>query len=313
VEGLAQDALAELDAEETIGIVEDTLRSGGHEVVRIGHVRRLLERLPDLGVDIVFNICEGVGDRNRESEVPIVLDIFKVPYVGSDGLALGLTLDKVMAKKVFNADGVPTPKYFVANGSFHDRDHRGMKFPLIVKPRHEGSSKGISEESIVADKLGLKKQIEKTVATYRQAALVEEFITGKEFTVLVIGNDEPLALAPVQIQICGKLDIGDLVYTSRRLTTDEVQYVCPAKISQALDRKLRDIAVRAYRSVDCRDFGRVDFRVDKKGRPYVLEINPLPSVSTEDVFPLIAKAEGMTYNKLMLKILDIAAQRHGLK
>lgn len=312
-DGLPQDSLAELDGEGTIETAESALRSGGHEVVRIGHVRHLLGRLPDLGVDIVFNICEGIGNRNRESEVPVVLDIFKVPYVGSDGLALGLTLDKVMAKKVFNADGVPTPKYFIANGSFHDRDYDGMRFPLIVKPRHEGSSKGISEKSIVADKKSLKKQIEKTVATYRQAALVEEFIAGKEFTVLVIGNDPPEALAPVQIQILGKLDVGDLVYTSRRLMTDEVEYVCPARISKALDRKLRDIAVRAYQSVDCRDFGRVDFRVDKKGRPYVLEINPLPSLSTEDVFPLIATAEGMTYDELILRILDIAVQRHGLK
>lgn len=306
-----EDALAEFDREETIVAVVEAIESGGHKVVRLGNVHQLLKRLPDPGVDIVFNICEGVGGRNRESEVPAILELYKVPYIGSDGLTLSLTLDKVMAKKVFMADGVPTPKYFVGR----DGDvpaAKTMKFPLIVKPVHEGSSKGISEESIVSDKKALARQVRKIVGTYHQPALVEEFIRGGEFTVLVIGNEEPVALAPVQISIAGKLIAGDQVYTSRRLNNDEIQYVCPAKVTEALDRRLREVAVKAYQSVGCRDFGRVDIRTDTKGAAYVLEINPLPSVSVEDVFPMVAQAHGWTFKKLMVKIIDIGLKRYGL-
>ena len=266
----------------------------------------------DLDVDIVFNICEGFSGRSRESEVPMILDLYNIPFVGSDALTLGLTLDKVMAKKVFESDGVPTPKYFMADNRTIPAHWETMKFPFIVKPRHEGSSKGISEDSIVSDRKSLKKQVKAIWELYRQPALIEEFIYGSEFTVLVIGNRKPLALPPVQISIAGQLEAGDLVYTSRRLEDTDIEYICPPKISKALEKKLCQISIQAYQSVDCRDFGRVDLRVDKKGRPYVLEINPLPSLSSEDVFPLVARAAGMTYNQLILKIIDIALERYGL-
>ncbi len=309
---LTGDAYAEFDVEEVIQEAVNAIESGGHEVVKIGHVRNLLKTIDGLKVDIIFNICEGFGSRNRESEVPVILDVYKMPYVGSDGLTLGLSLDKVMAKKAFVCDGIPTPKYFIADKKTKLSRFGFMKFPLIVKPRHEGSSKGISDDSVVKDKKSLKAQIDNVVDQYGQSALVEEFIKGAEFTVLVIGNETPQALAPVQIKIAGNLDAGDLVYTSRRLTGPDIEYICPAKISKSLDKKLRAISIEAYQALDCRDFARVDLRVDTKGRPYVLEINPLPSLSTEDVFPLTAAASGMTYNQLILKIIDIALKRNGL-
>jgi len=312
-DGMPEDALAELDKEETVAEIEEAIRSGGFLVERIGSARRLLERLPGLDVDIVFNTCEGVGTRNRESEVPVILDLYGVPYVGSDGLTLGVTLDKVMAKKAFVADGVPTPRYFLADAKTDLSNHSAMKFPFIVKPRHEGSSKGISEESIVTDKKQLKVQVDRVSRSYRQPALVEEFVAGSEFTVLVIGNDRPQALAPVQIEILGKLDLGNLVYTSRRLSNTDIRYICPSPISKSLDRELRDTAVRAYQAVDCRDFGRVDFRVDRKGNIFTLEVNPLPALSTEDVFSLIAQAEGMTHEQLIVRIVEIALARCGIK
>lgn len=311
-EGSTEDAFAEFDAEETVDFVRDTIESGGHKVIKIGGARELLRRINDLDVDIVFNICEGFRTRNRESEVPVILDLYGIPYIGSDGLTLGLTLDKLMAKKAFIADNIPTPKYFVSYNGNGCKSIAGMKYPLIVKPRCEGSSKGISEKSIVTNRKDLIKQIEEIEEMYSQPALVEEFVSGKEFTVLVIGNEVPEALPPVQIQILGKLDLGDMIYTSRRVLTTEVEYICPPHITKAQDKKMRELAIKAYKSVDCRDFGRVDFRVDKKGKPYVLEVNPLPSFSVEDVFPMTAEAHGIDYKKLVLKIIDFGLKRYGL-
>jgi len=242
----------------------------------------------------------------------MILEMYGIPFVGADALTLGLTLDKVMAKKIFLAEQIPTPRFFEIRNieSLSDADH--MKFPLIVKPRFEGSSKGLSDDSRVEDFDSLKKQAEYVIATYKQPALVEEFITGQEFTVGVIGNEKPEALPVVQIKIDGKLKLNDKFYTFSRITSDRLEYICPAKIGQELKNKLLELAVRVYKAVECRDFGRIDFRVDNEGNPYVLEINPLPSLSTEDVFPLLARETGITYEQIIGKILMNALQRYQL-
>lgn len=183
---------------------------------------------------------------------------------------------------------------------------------MIVKPRFEGSSKGLSEDSRVENKEELKKQVEFVVNTYKQPALIEEFISGQEFTVAVVGNEEPRALPIVQIKIDGRLKLNNKFYTFARITSDRLEYICPARINKKLKKRIMELAVKTYRAVECRDFGRVDFRVDKDGNPYVLEINPLPSLSTEDVFMLVAKNIGITYEQMIGQILDSAIKRHHL-
>lgn len=311
-ENMPSDVFAELDYQETIDDVVEAIEKGGHEVVRIGNVRNLMNRFSQLDVDIIFNICEGLWTRNRESEVPALLNVFKFPFVGSDALTLGLTLDKALAKKIFISDGLPTPKFFIADKTTDLNRFRFMRFPLIVKPRYEGSSKGISEQSVVRNNSELQAQVQYILDNYHQPAIVEEFIKGSEFTVVVIGNEKPQALPPVQIQILDKKDLGELIYTSRRVNNDDVQYICPSEISKKLELRLQDLAIKAYRSVECLDFGRVDFRVDQRGRPFVLEVNPLPSLALGDVFPLAAEAHGLTYEDVISKIIDFALQRHGL-
>ncbi|MFA5005003.1 MAG: ATP-grasp domain-containing protein [Candidatus Omnitrophota bacterium] len=306
------DANAEFDHPSTIDVIAKAIESNGVKVKLIGNAINLMEKIDDLGVDIVFNISEGLTGRNRESQVPILLEMAGIPFVGADALTLGLTLDKVMAKKIFIADGIPTPRFFeVASPELlTNLDH--CKFPMIVKPRFEGSSKGLSESSRVEDMDGLKNQVEYITKTYKQPALVEEFISGSEFTVAIVGNESPEVMPIVQIKIDGKLQLKDKFYTFARITSDRLEYVCPAKINEELKKKLDDLALRVYRAVDCQDFGRVDFRVDANGKPYVLEINPLPSLSTEDVFMLVAKATGITYEQIIGKILNSAIKRHGL-
>ncbi len=311
-EGDPLDANAEFDALSTINVIAGAIAANGFKVKKIGNANNLLEKIDNLGVDIVFNISEGLTGRNRESQVPILLEMAGIPFVGADALTLGLTLDKVVAKKIFIAEKIPTPRFFEVNSadSLVNQDH--CKFPLIVKPRFEGSSKGLSESSRVENADELKKQVDFITKTYKQPALVEEFISGQEFTVAIVGNENPEVLPVVQIKIDGKLKLNDKFYTFARITSDRLEYICPAKIASELKKKLDELALKVYRSVECRDFGRVDFRVDNDGNPYVLEINPLPSLSTEDVFMLIAKDIGITYEQMIGKILNSAIIRNGL-
>lgn len=311
-EGDPPDANAEFDHPSTIDVIAKAIESCGFKVKKIGNVASLLEKIGHLDSNIVFNISEGVSGRNRESQVPILLEMAGIPFVGADALTLGLTLDKVMAKKIFIAEKIPTPKFFEVRSpeELSDTDH--CKFPLIVKPRFEGSSKGLSENSRVENNEELKKQVEYVISSYKQPALIEEFISGQEFTVAIVGNDAPEVMPIVQIKIDGKLKLNDKFYTFARISSDRLEYICPARISQDLKNKISQIALKTYKAVECRDFGRVDFRVDAEGNPYVLEINPLPSLSTEDVFMLVAKNIGISYENMIGKILNSALNRYNL-
>ena len=314
-EGEPEDANAEFDGPETVAEVSAALESAGHEVVKVGNVEKLLARIARLkdDVEIVFNICEGRYGRNRESQVPVILEAAGIPYVGSDGLALGLTLEKPLAKKCFLADGIPTPRFKIAWGPDDLTDIKNLKFPVLVKTSREGTSKGLTPDSKVYDRKGLKRQVERIVEQYKQPALIEEFISGVEVTVVVLGNDPPVAMPVIQYCIDGDAQLGDRFYTYAMVVQSHSRdYLCPAPTAKTLSKKVQQIAVRAYQSVGCRDFGRVDFRVDQKGNPYVLEINPLPNLSRKDSFNLFPQVVGSTYEATINRILGYAVERQGL-
>jgi len=307
------DINAEFDKPETLQRVFSALLRGGHRIKKIGNVEDLLKQIDELDVDIVFNLCEGMTGRNRESQVPVLLEMKGIPFVGSDGLTMGITLDKVVAKKLFISEGIPTPRFFEIKKGDDLKKRNTLHFPLMVKTRHEGSSKGISQHSRVEDNAALIRQIDKINTAYRQPALVEEFINGTEFTVAVIGNEEPCAMPVVQISIDGKVELGKEFYAHERIASDSLQYICPAKISNDLTELIQELAVRAYQCVECRDFGRVDFRVDNKGNPYVLEINPLPSLDIQDVFNIFPKALGSNYDGIINKVVNFALKRYNIQ
>ncbi|MDP1854294.1 MAG: ATP-grasp domain-containing protein [Candidatus Omnitrophota bacterium] len=313
-EGEPVDINAEFDSEETVNNIALALESGGHKVVRIGGVKNLLSIGDNIRgrVDIVFNICEGYLGRNREAQVPVILETLNVPFVGSDGLTLSLTLDKVMTKKVLISEKIPTPKYFVVNAGnkTYNLDH--LRFPLIAKLRYEGTSKGLTEKSRVDNPKELKAQIGQLISNYKQSVLVEEFIRGSEFTVPIIGNDSPEVFPPAQVHIDNNVHLGDQFYTFDFIASDRLGYIYPAKINKALEKKICDLALSTYRAVDCRDFGRVDFRVDDKGNLYVLEINPLPSLAVKDIFKLVADYKGVHFHKIINRILDAGIKRYKL-
>ena len=307
------DATAELDGMDTVDALTNAFQSAGHQVVQIGNAKKLLAALNHgLKVDLVFNIAEGHRGRNRESQIPNILEMFDIPFSGADALTLGVTLDKAVAKKCWVADGVPTGKFFEA--SLHDdlRRLNTIGYPLIVKTSQEGTSKGITKNSRVENLEQLQHEVEKICKVYKQPALCEQFIKGTEFTVAVIGNENPIALPVVQYAVGGNTNMGNEFYSYEHIVAKSVQYICPAQIDVQLAKKLQEVAIAAYKSIACRDLGRVDFRVDEKGNPFVLEINPLPNLSPSEVFPMCAKAYGLTYNQLINKILDYALSRYGL-
>jgi D-alanine-D-alanine ligase len=236
-----------------------------------------------------------------------------IPLVASDALTLGLTLDKLTAKKSFIADGIPTPRYFSACSPDGVEALNTIGFPLMVKPCYEGTSKGISKFSRVEDSAGLRRQVKLVTEQYHQPALVEEFIKGTEFTVVVFGNQTPEAMPVIQYAIGNKVHLGDEFYTFERVKEESVKYICPAQIDASLTRQLQELAVRAYKSVRCRDFGRVDFRVDEQGQPFVLEINPLPNLSKKDTFFHVAQALGKPFEEMVLRALDEGLVRLNLK
>lgn len=305
-----KDANAEFDHPDTIQVIREAIEAMGHSVVLIGSAEQLLKKMDRLDVDLVFNIAEGFSGRNREAQVPILLEMKGIPFTGSDGLTQALTLDKLMTKKVLLSEGIPTPRFFEILHA-HDPVPEDVSFPLIVKPRFEGSSKGLSEQSVVHSAEELRRQAEWLIQTYRQPALVEEFIRGNEFTVAIVGNEPPEVYPVVRIQIDGQEELGDLFYTFSRIASG-AQYLCPARIDAKLEARLQELALRTYRAVECRDFGRVDFRVDEAGKPFVLELNPLPSLSTEDVFGVLAQHRGISYGAMIARIVEAAIQRHGL-
>ena len=313
--GEEKDKYSEFDTEETLSEIESALESGGYRVERIGNAKSLLKKLlAGQKWDIVFNIAEGVSGRNRESQVPAILEMFDIPYTGSDALTMGLTLDKAAAKKILGYHKLSTPG-FVEASTPADLKNLGLKFPVIVKPAREGTSKGISSDSVAKDVTGVEKRVKKIVEKYDQPALVEEFISGQEFTVAIIGTDGPEVLPPVQISLKGNTDLGDEFYTHSRaqLENSEIEYVCPSKAPTALLNRIEALALDSYKALGCRDLGRIDIRVDRKGTPYFIECNPLPHLGSVDVFPLVAKAMGITHDKLICRILEHGLKRYKIK
>lgn len=307
------DIWAEHDSEETISAVEGAMSSGGNRVMRIGSSERLLARLDSLKCDIVFNIAEGVSGRNRESEIPALLDIIGMPYAGSDALTLSIALDKVISKKIFMYHKIPTPNFF----EYQKRDGittpKGFNFPLIVKPRYEGSAKGIGPDSVVRDAASLEKQANKIIKRYRQPALVEEFIDGWEFTVGVIGNGKPLLLPAAQRHLEERTGLSSHVFDKARAAGRRLRYRGLLDIDAGLEERMKKLALEAFNGLGCRDFARIDFRVNPEGEIYLLEINPLPSLARDDYFAMVAELTGISYGRMINMMLEAALERYGLR
>ncbi len=308
------DLWEEFDSEETIDAIQKVLESDGHPVLKLGGGPQLIDRLKRTPVDFVFNIAEGVGSRSREAHIPALLEFLNIPYTGSDPLTLALTLDKAMAKRVVMSAGLPTPR-FKRVVKMEDLHTVELQYPLFVKLCYEGSSKGVRLDSKVLDRPSLEQKTKWLLESYGPPVLVEEFVRGPEFTVGILGNEEPSVLGVMQIEIKGKSP-DESIYSLevKREWEERVRYHCPPPIENKLLRRIEEVALGIYRVLDCRDVSRVDLRVGEDGIPYFLEVNPLPGLSPiYGDLPIMAKKMGWEYESLVNAIFHHALKRYGLE
>jgi len=307
--GFSEDAVAEFDSEETAAALENALRSLGHSVERIGHVRALCAALAaGKRWDLVFNIAEGVAGRSREAHVPALLEAYAIPYTFSDPLTCAVTLDKAVAKRLVQAAGLPTPAFAVVSDAA-DIAVIGLPFPLFVKPAAEGTGKGVTAKSKVHSKADLDTQVRQLLKTYHQPVLIEEFLPGREFTVGLLGTG-PAArvLGTMEIEILDAAFDGIYSYETKEKCETLVRY-SPAP-RDALRGRVEALALNVHRQLECRDAGRVDIRLDGNGEPSFMELNPIPGIHpTHSDLPMIATQEGMSYRDLIAAIVESALAR----
>ncbi len=333
-EGMSPDYWDDLDSEETIEAIAKALEARGHRVTFLEGDTTLYDNLLRLKPDICFNICEGHFGDGREAQVPALLEMLRIPYTGSKVLTLALALDKPMTKRALTYHELPTPLFQVFERETEPL-HPTMKFPLFVKPSREGTGMGVSAQSIVRSEDELRAQIRRIFERYRQPALVETFIEGREVTLGVVGNlPAPAArrvpederaprvfrglhfFPPLEVNMEKYPAEEGGVYTSRLKVelAHEFYYTCPAPLSEAQLDELQFLTAAVFRVTGCLDIARVDFRLDQhdNDKPYILEINPLPGLNPgySDLC-IEAEADGWTHEGLVNRILDEAIRRYG--
>jgi D-alanine-D-alanine ligase len=332
----SDDEFAEWDSAETIAAVENALAALG-EVVRLEADADFPEQLRHSKIDLAFNIAEGLRGPNREAHVPAICEFFGVPYSGSDPFTLSLCLDKARTKECLAWHGIPTAPFAVVRSrSSEELDAilrgtaapsaalaRALSFPLFVKPVHEGSSKGITERNFCRDARELEEQVLFLLDKYRQPVLVEEYLPGAEFTCAVLGNSDNAAVLPIVGMRYDALPDGSLPvygYEAKWLWDRPENpleiFECPARIDDALRRTIEHTVLETYRVLGCRDWSRVDVRLDAAGIPNVVEVNPLPGIlpdpADNSCLPKAARAAGMSYDELIQACARHAAERQGV-
>ena len=296
---------AEFDPPQTLEALMRALEAPGHRVIRLGNAHELLrapQRLQE--IDLVFNIAEGSDGSCREAWVPMLLELSRVPYVGSDPLALCLALDKVITKRLAIAEGIRTPRWISIENPQGLPDPFPVAFPVIIKPRFEGSGRGIDPGAIVQHRADLAARVAWLYEQCREPILIEEFIRGGELTVCLIGNDPPTAYPAIQRPLDPPTRLS-----CHLIKPQPAQGLCPLVLDEALDAQARRMAVQIFETLGCHDMARVDFRVNDAGQLYFLEINPLPSFDPDGSFGLLAEYLGTTYAQLIGAVLDAALCR----
>lgn len=288
------------------------LQAGGHEVLLCEGDKGMLTTLERFMPSdaqarpsgMVFNLASGIQGESRLSHVPAMLEMAGVPYIGASPLGLELANEKVITKILIRDRGVPTPNFRVLRQGTESTG--GLRFPVVVKPPREEDSLGLQ---LVHEPAELKRAVEVIVEQYGQSALVEEYIEGREISVSLLGNRE-LEVLPLVEQDFGGHATHIMTWEAKYVAAAAPSKICPAQIGSRLATVLRDISIATFRACQCRDYARVDVRIDLSGQPFVLEINAPPSLSNDSSYCVAANAAGHSYSSLINRILDVAHTRY---
>lgn len=308
--GFSEEAMAEFDSVETIDWLVAALESLGCESIRVGRGQALAARLvAGERFDLVFSIAEGVSGRSREAQAPALCELFDQPYLFSDPLTLAASLDKAVAKRLVRDAGVSTPTFSVAKTADDIADWDA--FPAFVKPLAEGTGKGCEAGSLVHDRLGLEAAVTRLAGRFQQPALVERFLSGREFTVGIVGNDaDARVLGVCEILLKPQAEANVYSLHNKELCEDLVTY---ARADDAEARLAGDRALAAYHALQCRDAARIDLRSDGAGEPFFLEANPIAGLHpAHSDLPILAAQNGIEFVVLIGMILDAGLARYGL-
>lgn len=314
--GESIDRIAEQGAEHEARAVAAALSELGHKptLVPLGEdITAFATELRRLQPEVAFNLCEAFwGESRKEMHVAAFFDLLGLAYTGAPPLSLGLSQDKARTKDLLSKHQLPTPKYCLVKLGEHYSRVKDMVYPLIVKPRWEDASQGISNESVVDTEKKLLARIDYVHSTYRQGALVEEFIEGREINAAIIGNGPHDVLPLSEIKFHADLAQPIVSFEGKWLEQSQ-QYkltepVCPAPLKMRSEMLLRDVALRAYKLLECRDYARVDFRL-RDGVPYILEVNANPDISPEAGLARSARVGKLSYPQLIARILAMASKR----
>lgn len=327
---LPPDAYAEFDSIETIRLIQNAIETDGHETHLLLADKSLPRVLDEYKPDICFNDAEGIQGDAREAQTPAILEMLNIPYTHSRILANAIALDKTQTKRIWRDHGLPTAS-FQEFATGEEPLAPELEFPLFVKPAREGSGMGIDDNSIVTSEASLRERVNYIITTYKQPALVETYLPGREFTIGLLGgpharyfsrhpewyNKDGFHRMPVlELDSADAATPGIYSFAAKAELPGEKgapKYICPTDIDPTLESRLQRIGLRAHLAIGAQDISRVDIRLDADGNLQLMEINPLPGLTPGYSDMCIqAAAEGIRYEDLILEILYLAAGRWGL-
>jgi D-alanine-D-alanine ligase len=312
-EGYSQEETAEFDKEDTIEGIEAGIQKMGHTTERIGNIKQLVNKLAaGKRWDLVFNIAEGMYGISREAQVPALLDAYKIPYVFSDALVLTATLNKSVTKRLVRDLGIATPDFAVVK-SVSDVKKIKLPFPLFAKPIAEGTGKGITANSKIVNKKQLEEVCAELLVKFNQPVLVETFLSGREFTIGVVGNGNKGRVIGGMEIVFGELAEQD-VYSFYNKENYENRIHYHKLEDKKILKECTDLVLASWNGLDCKDGGRVDVRMDDKGIVNFIEVNPLAGLHPiHSDLVIIAKMNGIDHSQLIGLIMQAALERHNLK
>ena len=307
-EGYNLEETAEFDLLDTIEAIEKVILDNGFLADRIGNVKALTRRLAtEDRWDLVFNITEGMYGFGREAQVPSLLDAYNIPYTFSDPLGHAISLHKGITKHVLRDLGIPTPDFVVVN-SDAEIDKVNLPFPLFAKPVAEGTSKGITALSKITNLEELHRTCKHILQTFKQPALIETYLPGREFTVGILGTGKDAkVLGVIEVILKPTAEQNAYSYENKEHYENLVQY---ALVDDDEAKQARKIALKVWRNLDLKDAGRVDLRSNAHGTPYFMEVNSLAGLNPKrSDLPILCNLLGVSYHVLISSIIESALRR----